>query len=128
MVTGAAHGIGRATGELFAEEGAAVGLADVAGDAVEAVAAGIRALGGRAVAVCADVSTETGAESAVAAAETAFGPVDVLVNNAGVELKKLVEETTLEEWERVLRTNLTSAFLMSKRVFPGMRSAGAGPS
>ncbi len=126
VVTGAAHGIGRATAEMFAEEGASVGLADVAEEAVERVAAGIRAAGGRAVAVCADVSTEAGAESAVAAAEAMFGPVDVLVNNAGVELKKLVEETSLEEWERVLRTNLTSAFLMSKRVFPGMKRRGRG--
>lgn len=125
-MTGAAHGIGRATAELFAEEGAAVGLADLAGEAVEAVAAGIRAAGGSAIAASADVSTEAGAETAVATAEAAFGPVDVLVNNAGVELKKLVEDTTLEDWERVLRTNLTSAFLMSRRVVVGMKRRKRG--
>lgn len=126
VVTGAAHGIGRATAGLFAEEGAAAVLADVAGEAVEAAAERIGAAGGRARAVCADVATEAGAEAVVTAAEAAFGPVDVLVNNAGVELKKLVEDTSLAEWERILRTNLTSAFLMSRRVVPGMKRRRRG--
>ena len=55
-----------------------------------------------------------------------YGPVDILVNNAGVELKKLVEDTSLAEWERVLRTNLTSAFLMSRRVIRGMKDRRRG--
>lgn len=126
VVTGAAAGIGQATAELFAAEGALVVLADLAGEAAERVAAGIRAGGGAAVAVESDVSTEAGAEAAVGIAEREFGPVEVLVNNAGVELKKLVEETTLAEWERVLRTNLTSAFLMSRRVFPAMKARRRG--
>lgn len=126
VVTGAAAGIGRATAELFAEEGARVVLADVAGEAVERVAAAIRESGGSAIAVVADVSTEEGVESVVGTAERAFGPVEVLVNNAGVELKKLVEDTSLEEWNRILRINLTSAFLMSRRVVPGMKEARRG--
>ncbi len=126
VVTGAAHGIGRATAELFAEEGAAVALVDIAAEAVEAAAAAIRDGGGRALAIAADVSTEPGVETAVGAAEGAYGPVDALVNNAGVELKKLVEDTSLEEWERVLRTNLTSAFLMSRRVVPEMKRMRRG--
>ena len=126
VVTGAASGIGRGTAELFAEEGARVVLADIAEEAVEAAAAGIRAAGGAARAVFADVSTEAGAERAVAAAEDVFGPVEVLVNNAGVELKKLVEDTSLADWERILRTNLTSAFLMSRRVVPGMKERRRG--
>ncbi len=126
VVTGAGNGIGRATAELLAEEGARVVLADIAGDAVEAVAAGIRDAGGTARAVVADVSTEPGVEKVVGAAERGPGPVDVLVNNAGVELKKLVEDTSLAEWERVLSTNLTSAFLMSRRVIPGMKERRRG--
>ena len=114
VVTGAAAGIGRATAELFAEEGARVVLADIAAEALERVAAAIRDSGGSATAVVADVSTEEGVETVVGTAERRFGPVDVLVNNAGVELKKLVEDTSLEEWNRILRTNLTSAFLMSR--------------
>ena len=126
VVTGAAAGIGRATAELFAEEGARVVLADVAMDAVQEVAAGIRDAGGSAAAVVADVSTEEGVESVVSAAEREFGPVDVLVNNAGVELKKLVEDTSLDEWNRILRINLTSAFLMSRRVIRGMKDRRRG--
>ena len=126
VVTGAAAGIGRATAELFAEEGARVVLADVAADAVEEVAAGIRDAGGSAAAVAADVSAEDGVEAVVGAGERAFGPVDVLVNNAGVELKKLVEDTSLDEWERILRINLTSAFLMSRRVIRGMKDRRRG--
>ena len=126
VVTGAAAGIGRATAELFGEEGAHVVLADIARGAVEGVASGIRDAGGFATAVVADVSTEAGVEAVVGAAEQGPGPVDVLVNNAGVELKKLVEDTSLAEWERVLRTNLTSAFLMSRRVVPGMKERRRG--
>ncbi len=126
VVTGAAAGIGQATGELFAEEGARVVLADLAGAAVERVAAAIRETGAEAVAVVADVSTEEGAEVVVGTAERRFGPVDILVNNAGVELKKLVEDTSLEEWDRILRINLTSAFLMSRRVVPSMKERRSG--
>ena len=126
VVTGAAAGIGRATAELFAEEGARVVLADIARDAAEEAAAGIGKEGGSATAVAADVSSEAGVEAVVATAEDAFGPVDVLVNNAGVELKKLVEDTSLEEWNRILRTNLTSAFLMSRRVIRGMKKRRRG--
>ena len=126
VVTGGAAGIGRATAELFAEEGARVVLADIAGATLEAVGSGIREAGGSATGVVADVSTEEGVEAVVGTAERQFGPVDVLVNNAGVELKKLVEDTSLEEWNRILRTNLTSAFLMSRRVVPGDERAAAG--
>ena len=126
VVTGAAAGIGRATAELFAEEGARVVLADLAGEAVERVAAAIRESGASAIGVVADVSTEEGVETVVGTAERQFGPVDVLVNNAGVELKKLVEDTSLKEWNRILRINLTSAFLMSRRVVPGMKERRSG--
>ena len=126
VVSGAAAGIGQATAELFAEEGARVVLADVAAEAVAEVAAGIRDAGGAVVAVVADVSSEDGVEAVIGTAEDEFGPVDVLVNNAGVELKKLVEDTSLAEWERVLTTNLTSAFLMSRRVIRGMKDRRRG--
>ena len=126
VVTGAAAGIGRATAELFAEEGARVVLADIAADALAEVAEGIREAGGAAIAVAADVSSEEGVEAVVGTAEREFGPVDALINNAGVELKKLVEDTSLDEWNRILRTNLTSAFLMSRRVIRSMKERKTG--
>ena len=126
VVTGAAAGIGAATAEVFAEEGASVVLADIAGAEAEEVASGIRQRGGSALAVTADVSIEEGVEAVVLAAERGPGPVDILVNNAGVELKRPVEDTSLADWERVLRVNLTSAFLMSRRVFPGMKERRRG--
>lgn len=126
VVTGAAAGIGAATAEVFAEEGASVVLADIAGAQAEGVASGIRGRGGSALSVTADVSTEEGVEAVVLAAERGPGPVDLLVNNAGVELKRPVEDTSLADWERVLRVNLTSAFLMSRRVFPGMKERRRG--
>ena len=126
VVTGAAAGIGAATAEVFAEEGASVVLADIAGAEAEEVASGIRGRRGSALAVTADVSTEEGVEAVVLAAERGPGPVDILVNNAGVELKRPVEDTSLADWERVLRVNLTSAFLMSRRVFPGMKERRRG--
>ncbi len=126
VVTGAAAGIGAATAEVFAEEGASVVLADIAGAEAEEVASGIRQRGGSALSVTADVSIEEGVEAVVLAAERGPGPVDILVNNAGVELKRPVEDTSLADWERVLRVNLTSAFLMSRRVFPGMKERRRG--
>ena len=126
VVTGAAAGIGAATAEVFAEEGASVVLADIAGAEAEEVASGIRQRGGSALSVTADVSIEEGVEAVVLAAERGAGPVDILVNNAGVELKRPVEDTSLADWERVLRVNLTSAFLMSRRVFPGMKERRRG--
>lgn len=126
VVTGAAAGIGAATAEVFAEEGASVVLADIAGAEAEEVASGIRQRGGSALSVTADVSIKEGVEAVVLAAERGPGPVDILVNNAGVELKRPVEDTSLADWERVLRVNLTSAFLMSRRVFPGMKERRRG--
>jgi len=126
IVTGAGAGIGKATAELFAAEGARVIAAEIVCEAAEAVTAGILRAGGRALAVCADVSLAGPARRTVEAAVAEFGTVDILVNNAGVELKRPVEETTEEEWDRVLAVNLKSAFLMSKYVIPIMKRAGRG--
>jgi 3(or 17)beta-hydroxysteroid dehydrogenase len=116
LVTGAAMGIGRGTATVFAEEGASVVVADIDEAAGAAVAAEIRDAGGEARFVALDVSSEEAWERAVAEAVSAYGKLDVLVNNAGISLGHDVEETSLAEWRQVMDVNATSVFL-------GMRAA-----
>jgi NAD(P)-dependent dehydrogenase (short-subunit alcohol dehydrogenase family) len=126
IVTGAGAGIGQATAKLFAEEGAQVVVAEQNAETGRVTAEEISAAGGSALAVMADVSKEAEARRVVEEALRRFGTVDVLVNNAGVELKKPLEETTEEEWDRVLAVNLKSAFLMSKHVIPTLKAKRHG--
>jgi NAD(P)-dependent dehydrogenase (short-subunit alcohol dehydrogenase family) len=126
IVTGAGAGIGRATAELFGAEGARVVAAEIDPGTTEQAAAAIRKAGGDVLAICADVSLSEDAQRVVGAAVARYGTVDVLVNNAGIEFKRPVEETPEEDWDRVLRVNLKSAFLMSKYVIPVMKKARRG--
>ncbi len=126
IVTGAASGIGRATAELLAAEGASVVLADVNGEAGEAVAGGIRAAGGTAVFVRCDVTASADCAKAVDTAVREFGGLDALCNNAGIIRRADVVETTEEEWARVMAVNVTSVFLMSKHAIPVMAAGGGG--
>ncbi len=126
IVTGGGAGIGHATARRFAAEGARVVIAEKVADAAVAAAAEIERAGGAALAVPADVSRADEAAGVVSRAVARFSTVDVLVNNAGVELKRAVEDTTEEEWDRVLAVNLKSAFLMSKHVIPIMKSQRRG--
>ncbi|MFJ1549428.1 SDR family NAD(P)-dependent oxidoreductase [Streptomyces sp. NPDC088246] len=120
VVTGAASGIGAATAERLAAEGAAVILADIAEDAGERVAAGIRAAGGRALFVRTDVADEGDWGRIISAAHT-FGPVDVLVSNAFTVDVTPAHEMTVTSWERQLAVNLTGAFLGFRGVLPDLR-------
>ncbi|MFF2520539.1 SDR family NAD(P)-dependent oxidoreductase [Streptomyces liangshanensis] len=121
VVTGAASGIGAATAERLAAEGAAVVLADVAAERGEAVAAGIRTAGGRAASITADVSDPAGWDRIVAAAHT-FGPVGVLVSNAYTVEVTPAHTMTVASWERQLAVNLTGAFLGFRAVLPDLRA------
>jgi NAD(P)-dependent dehydrogenase (short-subunit alcohol dehydrogenase family) len=126
IITGAGAGIGKATAGLFAAEGARVVAAEINPDTLAASAAAISAAEGEVLPICADVSLDGEARRIVDTAVARYGTVDILVNNAGIELKRPVEETTEEEWDRVLRVNLKSAFLMSKYVIPVMKKARRG--
>lgn len=124
IVTGAASGIGQATAELLAAEGAAVVAVDVNAAAGEAVAAGIRESGGKAVFVVGDVTSSADCRRTVETVNQQFGGLEILCNNAGIIRRADVVETTEEEWARVIAVNLTSVFLMCKHAIPAMLPDG----
>ncbi|KHK96220.1 short-chain dehydrogenase [Microbacterium mangrovi] len=126
IVTGGAGGIGRATSLAFAAEGASVAVVDLNADAAQAVADEIRAAGGTAVAIAADVSSEPDIERVVATAQQELGGIDVVFNNAGIIRRTTAVETSVEEWDRVFGVNVRAIFLMCKHVVPIMAAAGGG--
>jgi NAD(P)-dependent dehydrogenase (short-subunit alcohol dehydrogenase family) len=126
VITGGAMGIGAATARLFAAEGAAVALGDIADEAGQALADEITAGGGRAVYQHCDVRSPAEAEALVEGAAQAFGGVDCLVNNAGIALAKSAVATSVEEWERVLGINLTGPWLCARAAIPRMIARGGG--
>ncbi|HKA04427.1 MAG TPA: SDR family NAD(P)-dependent oxidoreductase, partial [Acidimicrobiales bacterium] len=120
VVTGAAHGIGAAIVGLFTSEDGRVVVADIDDEAGSAVAAEI---GAAAVFVRHDVSSEPGWEAVVAGAVDRFGRLDVLVNNAGVVHHASVADTTLADFERLVRVNQIGVFLGMRAVIEPMRRA-----
>ena len=118
LVTGSTRGIGLALARALAAAGARVAINGRTAEAVEAVAAGIE----NATAAPFDVTDE----AAVATAVVALGPVDVLVNNAGMTLRKSLVDLELDDWQHMLDVNLTSAFLLARAVAPGMIERGRG--
>ena len=125
LVTGAASGIGRAIAELFAREGAAVTVVDL-NAAGQATAEAIRAQGGQALFVRADVTCAQDCQRVVEETVQAFGGLEVLVNSAGIIRRASVLGTTEEEWDRVMAVNAKSVFLMSKYTIPAMIQRGGG--
>jgi NAD(P)-dependent dehydrogenase (short-subunit alcohol dehydrogenase family) len=126
LITGGASGIGRATALLFAQEGAAVLVADINSELGQAAVQEIQSLGGRAGFILCDVTHAEDCRRAVDATLEQFGRLDILFNNAGIIRRADVVETTEEEWDRVLAVNLKSIFLMSKYTVPVMAKAGRG--
>jgi 7-alpha-hydroxysteroid dehydrogenase len=125
VVTGAGAGIGRGIAQLFARAGAAVAVSDLKLEAAEAVAVGIRAAGGRAIAVACDVTDEAARENLVKAALDAFGKITVLVNNAGGGGPKPFE-MPLETFVWAFQLNVFSLFRLSQLCVPHMARAGGG--
>jgi len=126
IVTGAGTGIGRAIALALAREGAKVVVAGRRREKLGEVAQAIRQAGGEALVTVCDVSSEADSYRAVKDAEEAFGHVNVLVNNAGALSVSTVESISVEEWDRLMATNLKGPFLMSRAVLPAMRQAGGG--
>src|ERR1700704_6351145 len=123
IITGAGSGIGRASALLFAAEGGRIVAADI--DAVSARETA-DAIGGDAFARRADVTDEEDTKALAAEMLERFGRVDVLFNNAGISGVGDVEETTLEQWEHVMRVNVRGVFLMSRAVAPIMIEQRSG--
>lgn len=128
LITGAASGMGRAAAELFATEGARVVMVGRRQAQGEEVAADIRANGGDAVFVRADVSVEDDVRQAVQAAVDKFGKLDVLLNNAGINqtTRSRPDEESTESWDQIMGVNLRGAFFCIKYAVPEMRKAGGG--
>jgi 3-hydroxybutyrate dehydrogenase len=126
IVTGAASGIGRGIAHLLAREGAAVVIADLALAAAEATAAEFAAEGLRAMAVAMDVSDEAQVEAGVAATLAAYGRVDILVSNAGIQIVHPVHEFPFAQWKKMLAIHLDGAFLTTKACLAPMYAAGRG--
>ncbi len=126
LVTGGAGGCGLAASELFAAEGARVGIVDLPGSQGRQVAQALRDAGHQAIFAPADVSDAAQVASAVAAVEQAFGAITVLMNHAGILCAKPFLDTSEEEWDRIMAVNVKSMFLVTKAVLPGMLAAGGG--
>jgi len=120
LVTGAASGIGKAIAQRYAREGAKIVIADLNLEAANAAAAEIAAAGGTAMGVAMDVTSEDAVNAGVAATVAAYGGVDVLVSNAGIQIIHPVEEFSLAEWKKMLAIHLDGAFLTTKAVLPHM--------
>ena len=125
LVTGAARGIGAATARRLASEGARIVIADLLDEPGTKTAAAIVAAGGQAEYLHADVSREADWQAACALAKSRFGGLDILVNNAGVVFAASVEETTLEDWQRMHAVNVEGVFLGIRVCTPLLKEGGA---
>ena len=129
LVTGAAHGFGRAISRAFAERGAHVWACDVLDEELRETEALCRNAGGTCRAVIADVRDRAAVDACVAAASAASGRVDILVNNAGGVLGQVgqpLEQITPQQWQAIFDVNVTGAFYFSQAVAPGMKAARGG--
>jgi len=126
VVTGASSGIGEACALTFAQKGAKVVLAARRAERLSTLVEKLEAAGTEAMAVTTDVTDEAAVQHLFDRAVERFGTVDVLINNAGIADSTAVDEMPLELWERVIETNLTSAFLCSRAAFRVMKGKGRG--
>jgi NAD(P)-dependent dehydrogenase (short-subunit alcohol dehydrogenase family) len=126
LITGAGSGIGRAAAQLFASEGASVAVVDLRGEAAEETAKTIRAAGGSAVAVEANVASADDVRRMVAEVESTFGQLDVVYNNAGVDSRGSVAVADEADWDRCLAVNAKGTFLCSRSAVPLLERSGHG--
>jgi 3-hydroxybutyrate dehydrogenase len=128
LVTGAASGIGKGIAAAFAREGGKVAIADLNLEAAEATAAEIRARGAQAIGVAMDVADEQAVQAGVARTLDAFGSIDVLISNAGIQIVHPVEQFSLGEWQKMMAIHLDGAFLTTRACLEHMYRSGRGGS
>jgi len=126
IVTGGGRGIGRAIALRFAADGAKVAVAARSVDEIHAVAREIADRGGTALALRTDVTVAPDVNALIERTDSELGPVDILINNAGVMILRPLAETSLAEWQRTMDTNLLGAFLCSRAVLPLMMARKSG--
>jgi 3-hydroxybutyrate dehydrogenase len=126
IVTGAASGIGKRIAEVYAENGAAVAIADLNLDGANATAKELEGKGAKALGVKMDVTDEDEVDAGVAAVIKAFGKVDILISNAGIQIVKPVEEFSLDEWKKMLAIHLDGAFLTTRACLKDMYARNQG--
>jgi NAD(P)-dependent dehydrogenase (short-subunit alcohol dehydrogenase family) len=126
LISGGARGMGAAEARLFAREGAKVVIGDILEEEGRRTEAEINEAGGECLFLRLDVTSESDWQQAVAATVARFGRLDILVNNAGVLSVGTLEDTTLQEWDRVMDVNTKGVFLGTKAVIPEMRRVGGG--
>jgi len=127
IVTGGGRGLGKVYCLRLAEEGAKVVVADILEREAEATVSEIKAKGGAAIALKADVTSEASTQRMAEETVKKFGRIDILVNNAGIAgVSKPTDEITSEEWDRVMAVNVKGVFFCTKHAIPCMRKAGAG--
>jgi len=120
LVTGAASGIGKAIAELYAQNGASVAIADIDQRAADAAADAINAGGGRAIAIAMDVSDERAVNAGTDAVVRAFGRLDILVSNAGVQIVNPIDRFEFADWKKMLAIHLDGGFLTTKAALQQM--------
>jgi NAD(P)-dependent dehydrogenase (short-subunit alcohol dehydrogenase family) len=126
LLSGGARGMGAVEARLFAKEGAKVTIGDVLEDEGRKLEAEINAAGAEALFVRLDVTREADWQQAVETTVNRFGKLDVLVNNAGISGRGRIEDTAVEEWDRVMEVNAKGVFLGTKVAIPAMRKGGGG--
>ncbi len=126
LISGGARGQGAVEARLFASEGAKVVIGDILDDLGRQVEAEIAEAGGDATYVHLDVTSESDWQDAVRTAVEGYGKLDILVNNAGILIRANIEDTTEEDWDRIMDINAKGVFLGTRAVIPAMRDAGGG--
>jgi NAD(P)-dependent dehydrogenase (short-subunit alcohol dehydrogenase family) len=126
LVTGASRGLGKAMAMALAQSGATVALVSRDAGCLQAVQDEIRSAGGRAAVFTGDVTQEDQVRRVEAVVSDQLGRVQILINNAGINIRKNLIDFSLDEWRSVLDTNLTSVFLMCRAFVPHMRGTGYG--